>query len=200
MPEENEEIPTTDYAIVRNGRVAVPCVSVADVSALSAFGSGLAVPLNGRAPSRGEAYNAETDTFGPYVAPSDNPDARAAATTAINQACHTYRRQFVTDICGQETVYEYKSRECDAWDTMVANNEDPEQSPELFPFIVGEASVRSISATQMRDLIYNTRLPWKEMARRSDKARQAAHVALAACTNDAEIAALMAQPINFNAP
>lgn len=120
---------------------------------------------------------------------------RAKATERINRECGEFRAKYITVIPGQETTYQYKRNECERWDTIIANGGDPTESLIAFPFIAGEATVRGITPTAMRNLIVTTKAAWEQMMLHSELKRQSVHEQLAACTNDIEIAALF--PINW---
>lgn len=182
----------SDFALIQNARV-VNIASAVDASVFATGGYDLVLDLANVTPrpNVGDLYDAERDAFLGQAAPIN----RASATLRINQEAGSFRAQYITDVTGQETIYRYKSDECDAWDAMVANQQDPNASPASFPLIVGEATIRGITATAMRNLIFGTRAAWRTMANHSDLKRQQMHERLRHCTTEAEIAALF--PINW---
>lgn len=127
---------------------------------------------------------------GRYVSHQPAIDVRAVAVERINQECGQFRAQFITAIPAQETVYQFKSAEVNAWDAMVANSVDPMLHLDQFPFLASEAGARGITVAAMRDMIAQTRAQWVQLAVYSETKRQALLEAVRLAPDDQAVQSL----------
>ncbi|MCK0531781.1 hypothetical protein [Sphingobium agri] len=73
---------------------------------------------------------------------------RAFYHARIDQEAGTCRSRFITDVPGQAQTYLRKEAEARAW-----TEGDEVANPGLYPFMLAEASVRSVPIAQVRDEI-----------------------------------------------
>jgi hypothetical protein len=80
-----------------------------------------------------------------FTTPLDFTRLRAWLHVMIDDQAGTFRKQFITDVPGQAQTYEKKEREARQWTTG-----DDVTHPELYPFLIAEATIRSVTVAQVR--------------------------------------------------
>lgn len=114
---------------------------------------------------------------------SDFPQFKAMAVHQVNQMVAAARVQYITDLPGQDAIYDAKRKE--AVDFLAL---DPTPSDTIgFPFLTQEAGITAPTAYELAQLWVNLSDLWIPTAAQMEGLRNAANTTIAAATTRAEI-------------
>lgn len=110
-------------------------------------------------------------------------EARAIALARITALRGQARLAFITDIPGQEMLYQTKISEA------LAYVSDPDPVPAEYPLLMSEVGVTAPSAIEVAQVFLNLNAIWRQVAAAIDAACFAAQAAIAATTDAAAMTA-----------
>lgn len=113
-------------------------------------------------------------------------EAQARAIAKITEIRAAARRQYVTDIPGQDAIYSAK------YDEARTYMADPDPQPTDYPLIMSEVGITADTAAEVAQVFLNLNALWRHAAGAVDAACFAAQNAVADATSTAEIDAVVA--------
>ncbi len=167
-------------------RVRRGSVASIERAATKAMAAGLFVREG--APPQPEGYRVGPEGFEPItLTPQERLDqAKLDAAETVLRAVKVARLRYITDLPGQEAIYQEKRDE--------ASRYISEGRPsDLFdyPMLAAEAGVTAPTASDLADMWIALNMQWKEVAAKLEKNRMTAIKAVEAATDRAEIDAAL---------
>lgn len=130
--------------------------------------------------------------------PTIGPDMtfhRSEAIGVIRDAIAAYRRQIITDLPGQDAIYQNKRSEAEAY---IAAGRPTDLTP--YPMLAAETGITAPTASELADLWIVLNTQWVQLAAALEAVRLSATAEVGAATTRAEIdAALTAFNTQLNA-
>jgi len=111
---------------------------------------------------------------------------RQRARVAVQERVASVRRAYITDLPGQELIYNAKEAEAKAW---IA---DPSPDPANYPLLSAEVGITEPTAADLANLWVTNAAQWRALAAQLEAARMTANIAISAATTQAEIDAALA--------
>ena len=115
------------------------------------------------------------------VAADDLGPLKTAVIAQVNTGAGDFRKQFITDIPGQQATYLAKETEARAWTSGA--------DATAFPYLSGEASATGSTLDAVAALVLATAEQWRALDPKIEGRRRGATVAIDAATNIAAIVA-----------
>lgn len=123
----------------------------------------------------------------PLYTPPDPADVLAAAKTAaevqVDQEVGNLRLEYITDIPGQEMIYQAKEAEALAFKAI-----DPVPTDlTMYPYISGEAAALNVSATEVADQYIALSIQWRAVGAQLEALRIGYKAAIQVSTTTAQV-------------
>jgi len=138
------------------------------------------------------AYEVDLQTAAPIARDQGVVDAerletkRRDALRIMRSRIIAAREVYITDLPGQELIYNAKEIEAKAW---IA---DPSPDPADYPMLSAEVGITEPTADDLATLWVTNAAKWRALAAQLEAARMTANIAISAATTQAEIDAALA--------
>ena len=120
-----------------------------------------------------------------FSAPATQRRGRSAVKSAIDLAAGITRERFITTVPGQESTYQLKAEEANAY---IAANRPADTT--AYPMLSAEAEGRGMTASDLADEILATRSVWIQAAAQIEKARVSGKAAVDAAPESSDFDAV----------
>lgn len=130
---------------------------------------------------------AALSVIGGVLTETDIAPYKKSAVDRVNSEINDVRKQFITDISGQQMIYTSKEQEAIAFLAAVPEPTDLTE----YPFLAGEIGSTGDTAAQVAQIYLNLSMQWRQVGSQLESIRIGTNVAIESAATKAEIQQIM---------